>query len=174
MAGGDMNTLFYLCFTLLGSLLLAASVSAGNKQIVGWVEKARISPGNLVLQAKMDSGADNSSLNVPKVVEFERNGEKWVRFELINDRGQKVVIERKLVRTARIKRHRGMRQQRPVVRMGICVGNYYREAEVNLVDRSNFKYPLLIGRSFMGDRLLIDPSTQFTLEPGCGERPSIE
>ena len=79
-----------------------------------------------------------------------------------------MVVERRLVRTARIKRHRGMRQQRPVVRMGICVGNYYREAEVNLVDRSNFKYPLLIGRSFMGDRLLIDPSTQFTLEPGCG------
>ncbi len=169
-----MNTLFYLCFSVLGSLLLAATVSAGNKQIVGWVEKARISPGNLVVQAKMDSGADNSSLNVPDVVEFERNGEKWVRFELVNDQGQSVVIERRLVRTAKIKRHRGMRQQRPVVRMGICVGNYYKETEVNLVDRSNFKYPLLIGRSFMDDRLLIDPSTQFTLEPACGEQPSVE
>ena len=59
-------------------------------------------------------------------------------------------------------------------RMGICIGNYYSEAEVNLVDRSRFKYPLLIGRSFMGDRLLIDPSAQFTLEPGCGEQPSVE
>ena len=38
-----MNTLFYLCFTVIGSLVLAATVSAGNKQIVGWVEKARIS-----------------------------------------------------------------------------------------------------------------------------------
>ena len=169
-----MNTLFYLCFTVIGSLLLAATVSAGNKQIVGWVEKARIYPGNLVLQAKMDSGADNSSLNVLDVVEFERNGEKWVRFELVNDLGQSVVIERRLVRIARIKRHQGMRQERPVVRMGICVGNYYREAEVNLVDRSKFKYPLLIGRSFMGDNLVIDPSAQFTLEPGCGEQPTVE
>jgi hypothetical protein len=169
-----MNTVFYLCFTVIGSLLLAATVSAGNKQIVGWVEKARISPGNLVLQAKMDSGADNSSLTASDVVEFERNGENWVRFELVNDLGQSVVIERRLVRIARIKRHRGMRQERPVVRMGICVGNYYREAEVNLVDRSKFKYPLLIGRSFMGEGLLIDPSKQFTLEPACGEQPSVE
>ena len=169
-----MNTLFCLCFTVIGSLVLAATVSAGNKQIVGWVEKARISPGNLVLQAKLDSGADNSSLNVSDVVEFERNGEKWVRFGLVNDLGQSVVIERRLVRIARIKRHRGMRQERPVVRMGICVGNYYKEAEVNLVDRSKFKYPLLIGRSFMGNGLLIDPSAQFTLEPGCAEQPSVE
>lgn len=169
-----MNTLFCLCFTVIGSLVLAVTVSAGNKQIVGWVEKARISPGNLVLQAKLDSGADNSSLNVSDVVEFERNGEKWVRFGLVNDLGQSVVIERRQVRIARIKRHRGMRQERPVVRMGICVGNYYKEAEVNLVDRSKFKYPLLIGRSFMGNGLLIDPSAQFTLEPGCGEQPSVE
>jgi hypothetical protein len=169
-----MNTFLYLCFALLGPLFLAASLSAGNKQIVGWVEKARISPGNLVLQAKMDSGADNSSLNVPDVEEFERNGEKWVRFELFNELGQRAVIERRLVRIAKIKRHKGLRQQRPVVRMGICVGNYYKEAEVNLVDRSKFKYPLLIGRSFMEDKLVIDPSVQFTLEPGCGEKPSVE
>jgi hypothetical protein len=169
-----MNTVFYLCFAVIGPLLLAATVSAGNKQIVGWVEKVLISPGNLVLQAKLDSGADNSSLNALDVVEFERNSEKWVRFELVDDLGQSVVIERRLVRIAKIKRHRGMRQERPVVRMGICVGNYYKEAEVNLVDRSKFKYPLLIGRSFMGDALVIDPSAQFTLEPECGEQPSIE
>ena len=169
-----MYTLFYFCFALLGSFVLAATVSAGNKQIVGWVEKARISPGNLVLEAKLDSGADNSSLNVSDVAEFDRNGEKWVRFELVNEQGQSVVIERKLVRTAKIKRHSALRQRRPVVRLGICVGNYYKEADVNLVDRSRFKYPLLIGRSFMGDGLLIDPSAQFTLEPGCGEQPSVE
>ncbi len=169
-----MRTLFYLCFAVVGPLFLTAAVSAGNKQIVGWVEKARVSPGNLVLQAKMDSGADNSSLNVLNVEAFERNGEKWVRFELVNELGQRAVIERRVVRTAKIKRHVGSRQQRPVVRMGICVGNYYEEVEVNLVDRSRFKYPLLIGRSFMGDKLVIDPSVQFTLEPGCGEKPSVE
>lgn len=169
-----MSTLFCLCLAIIGPLLLAATISAGNKQIVGWVEKVRVSPGNLVLEAKMDSGADNSSLGVPDVEEFKRDGEKWVRFELINEIGQKAVIERRLVRTAKIKRHIGPRQQRPVVRLGICVGNYYKEADVNLVDRSRFKYPLLIGRSFMADKLIIDPSVQFTLEPGCGEKTDAE
>jgi hypothetical protein len=174
MAGWHMNTLFYLSFAVIGALFLAATVSAGNKQIVGWVEKARVSPGNLVLQAKMDSGADNSSLNVQDVEEFERNGEKWVRFELFNELGQRAVIERRLVRIAKIKRHVGSRQQRPVVSLGICVGNYYQETEVNLVDRSKFKYPLLIGRSFMGNKLVVDPSVKFTLEPDCGEKSSVE
>ena len=169
-----MNILICLCFSVIGSLVLAATVFSENKQIVGWVEKARVSPGNLVLLAKIDSGADNSSLNVPDLVEFERNGEKWVRFELVNDLGQRAVIERKMVRTAKIKRHKGLRQRRPVVRMGICVGNYYSETEVNLVDRSNFKYPLLIGRSFMGHKLIIDPSAQYTREPECGERQDVE
>ena len=153
---------------------MPATASAGNKQVVGWVEKARISPGNIVLAAKMDSGADNSSLNVPDFTEFERNGEKWVRFELVSDNGHNTVIERKLVRVAKIKRHGGSRQIRPVVLMGICVGNYYRQVEVNLVDRSNFKYPLLIGRSFMQDKILIDPSVQYTLEPACEERQGVE
>ena len=169
-----MKISLYLWFAVIGPLVVAATASAGNKQIVGWVEKARIYPGNLVLQAKMDSGADNSSLNVPHLVEFERDGEKWVRFELTGNSEQTVLIERKVLRTAKIKRHREVRQKRPVVHLGICVGNYYQEAEVNLVDRSNFKYPLLIGRSFMRDRLLIDPSAQFTLEPVCGEQPSVE
>jgi len=174
MDGADMNTLFHLCFAVLGSLIMATAASAGNKQIVGWLEKARISPGNLVLQAKMDSGADNSSLNVPDFVEFERDGAKWVRFELANNLGQTAMIERKVVRIAKIKRHKGQRQQRPVVRLGICVGNYYKEVEVNLADRRRFKYPLLVGRSFMGDDLIIDPSAQFTLEPACGEKSSVE
>ncbi len=169
-----MNILSCLCYGVLGSLLLAATASGGNKQIVGWVEKARISPGNIVLPAKMDSGADNSSLNVPDFAEFERDGETWVRFELANPTGRKTVIERKLVRVAKIKRHGGSRQKRPVVLMGICVGNYYRQVEVNLVDRSNFKYPLLIGRSFMRDKILIDPSAQYTLEPACEEPQALE
>jgi len=69
-----MKISLYLWFAVIGPLVVAATASAGNKQIVGWVEKARIYPGNLVLQAKMDSGADNSSLNVPHLVEFERDG----------------------------------------------------------------------------------------------------
>jgi hypothetical protein len=117
----------------------------------------------------LDTGADHSSLNVDQLTFFQRDGEEWVRFRVSSDEGKAAMMERKLVRTAKIKRHAGPRQERPVVRLGVCIGTTYQEAEVNLVDRSRFKYQLLIGRSFMEKRFCVDPSLQYTSEPQCTE-----
>jgi hypothetical protein len=157
----------WVLFLLIGISGIATGVHADMKPIFGWVERARISPAHVVLSAKLDTGADHSSLNVGHVTAFQRDGEDWVRFEVTSDEGKTETLERKLVRTAKIKRHSGPRQERPVVRLGICIGNFYGETEVNLVDRSRFKYQLLIGRSFMQDKLLVDPSRQYTSEPQC-------
>ena len=166
---------FCLLFCLVLMAAIPAALKAEAKQIVGWIEKAKIFPGGLALTAKLDTGADNSSLDASQVTEFERDGETWVRFQVINDDGRTATLERKLVRTAAIKRHRGARQQRPVVRLGICVGNFYRETEVNLVDRTRFKYQLLVGRSFMQGQLVVDPAAAFTVAPRCtGREPNFE
>lgn len=159
----------YLLFQIIALSGLATGVNADVKSIFGWVEKARLSPSGLVLSAKLDTGADHSSLNVAQVTMFKRDGEDWVRFQVTGDDGNAATIERKLVRIARIKRHAGPRQERPVVKLGVCIGNYYGETEVNLVDRSRFKYQLLIGRSFMQHGLIVDPSSQYTSEPQCRE-----
>ena len=58
-----------------------------------------------------------------------------------------------------------------MVLLGICVGAYYREVEVNLVDRSKFKYPLLVGRSFLSGALIVDPSKTYAVEPNCPGAP---
>jgi hypothetical protein len=164
-----------LLFQIVFVLGFAATLSADSKQIVGVIENARILPGDIVIPAKLDTGADNSSLNVRQLTEFEREGGRWVRFEVTDRDGKTVTVERKLLRTAKIKRHQGSRQERPVVRMGICIGNYYKEVEVNLVDRSRFTYQLLIGRSFMKGGLVVDPSVEHTIEPECRrEKPSFE
>lgn len=139
------------------------------KEVVGWIEKVRVYPGNLVLHAKLDTGADNCSLNAPHIEYFERKNEKWVRFEAVNREGNTVTLERKLVRTARVKRKGAKHQERPVVLLGICIGNIYKEVEVNLVDRSHYKYQMLIGRKFLKGDLLIDSSVKYTLEPKCKE-----
>ena len=114
---------------------------ASEKQLVGWIEKARIFPGGLVLPAKIDTGADNSSLNVPGYTLFDRDNEEWVRFTVFDNDGKPHEYERKLIRLAKIKRNKCPRQKRPVVMLGICVGKRYQEVEVNLVDRSKFEIP---------------------------------
>lgn len=166
---------FCLLFQMIFAFGFVAALSADSKQIVGVIENARIFPGEVIIPAKLDTGADNSSLNVKQLTEFDRDGETWVRFQVTDRDGKIVTIERKLMRNARIKRHEGPRQERPVVLMGICVGNYYKEVEVNLVDRSRFKYQLLLGRSFMQGGIIVDPSLQQTVEPECRqEKTSLE
>ena len=48
---------------LLGALVLALPAVAGEKKVVGWIEKVLISPGNFIVHAKLDSGAEYSSLD---------------------------------------------------------------------------------------------------------------
>ena len=81
-------------------------------------------------------------------------------------------MERPVVRTVRIKRHAGRSLERPVVLLSICVGSVHKEVEVNLVDRSRFQYPLLLGRSFLEGDLLVDSARRYTLAPACAVRSS--
>lgn len=168
-----MKTLYFLIATVgVISLVLVSPVAAQGKQVVGWLEKVRIYPGNLIIHAKLDTGAKNSSLNASHITEFTRNGEQWVRFNVIDRYGKTVTIERKINRTAKIKRRGGRAAQpRYSIHLGICLGDFYREAEVNLVDRSDFIYQMLIGRSFLADNFIIDPSAKFTTKPICKGMP---
>jgi len=142
---------------------------SSEKGIVGLIEKVRICPGGLEFSAKLDTGARNSSLGVSQAVEFERNGEKWVRFDVANLKGEKRTIERKIIKQARIKRHKTSSVSRYVIKLGICLGEHYREVEVNLEDRTGFNYRMLVGRSFMEGVFIVDPSLNFTTQPRCAE-----
>jgi hypothetical protein len=161
-----MKATFYLLM-IASSISVIATALAAEKQTVGWLEKARIFPGGYQISAKIDTGADNSSLNVQDFTAFQRDGQEWARFTVIDDNGKQHKLEKKIVRLAKIKRHSAPRQERPVVLLGICLGAVYREVEVNLVDRSKFKYPLLVGRTFMSGALTVDPSKTYAVEPDC-------
>jgi len=152
---------------LFAILTAAVTLSAQAKEIVGWTEKAVIYPGGLKLRAKIDTGAKTSSLNCECTNFFEKDGEPWVRFSVIDYEGEQIWLERKIERIVKIKRHFGGMQERPVVMLGICLGSVYRETEVNIIDRSGLKYPMLIGRKFLEGKFLVDSGTQFVNPPQC-------
>lgn len=141
--------------------------SETDKQIVGWVEYVTIFPENLKVKAKLDTGATNSSLNAANVAEFKRKGETFVRFDLTNWKGRIETIEAKVIREAKIKQHNSQPELRLVIRIGLCIGKVSKEVEVNLVNRSNFNYQMLIGRSFLKGDFVIDPAKSFTLQADC-------
>ena len=140
--------------------------------VAGWLERARLSPGDILLEAKLDSGARTSSLHAMNLKQFKRDGKDWVAFDVTADDGRTVHIERRLVRIAQVKSALGTDAARPTVRLGICIGNVYRVTEVNLVDRGELAEPLLIGRRFIRDRFLIDMGRRHLLEPTCAREPS--
>lgn len=150
-------------------LIVAPCLSAhdAEKLIVGHVENVRVFPGGLTLQAKIDTGADHSSLNAQAVERFVRGATTWVRFSLTDRENRSVVIERPVLRTARIRRHAGLVEERDVLLLGICLGSIFKEVEINIVDRSGLSYKMLIGRSFLNGDFLVDAGERFMLEPRC-------
>ena len=148
-------------------LAFGAKAYPGEKQIVGWVEKIRIVPGNLKIKAKLDTGALNSSLHAVEIEEYTHQGERWVRFGIKNRQNRTATFEKKVIRTARIKEHDRVSNERLVIRLGICLGTVFKEVEVNLIDRSRYKYRMLVGRSFLKDSFVVDPALVFTIDPQC-------
>lgn len=148
--------------------------AAHAREAVGWVEKVRIYPGDLEIKAKIDTGAKTSSIHCLCIAPFERNNEKWVRFTVTNYSGQQTSLEQKVHRIAKIKRHFGAYQERLVIKLGVCLKNTYREAEVTLIDRSGLNYQVLVGREFLAGNFVVDPILAFTTEPQCEEAPRPE
>ena len=149
--------------------LLSATVHADLPQRVGWVEMVRINPGKMLFVAKLDTGSKSASINARNIEYFEKDGQPWVRFEVINRLKRSMTLELPQVREVTIKEHAGEKEKRPVVMLGICMGRIYTETPVSLVNRTGFLYPLLVGRDYLGGRFAIDPAQKFTAKPMCDE-----
>ncbi len=146
---------------------LATNVSAEPVTVIGWLEHVQLQPQNIMLKAKIDTGADNSSIHADNIEIYEQNNIKMVRFSVVNKEGETANFDLPLQRFAQIKRKKAEPLQRPVVNIGLCVGNKLKQIPVNLANRSNFKYRMLIGRSFLKDNYLVNSSKQYTAEPTC-------
>lgn len=160
---------FILVIFLAGAL---AGVSEGaERQVAGWSERVRLFPGNIPLNAKLDTGALTSSLNVRLMETYRRDGETRIKFDFQNSNGKKVTIDRPLVRVAKIKDLGRPLQERPVITIGICLGDRFAETEVTLFDRSGFNFQLLLGRRFLAGRVQVDSAEKRLLKPNCPGEP---
>jgi hypothetical protein len=91
-----------------------------------------------------------------------------IKFKFKDGKKNKEVFERPIVRWVRIKSREGADIRRPVVRMKFCIAGRWIEEEVNLADREDFNYPVLIGRNMLKEgKFAVDSSATFTAEPSC-------
>ncbi len=143
------------------------AAAANDLLTLGYLENAQVGPTDLQMRAKLDTGADTSSLGYNRIDYFEKDGARWVKVQARNVEGKIAVVERRVIRTSTVKRHGATSVDRPVVLIGLCVGTIYRITEVSLADRSDFSVPLLIGRSFLAGTAVVDSSRTYTHRPNC-------
>ncbi|HAC79533.1 MAG TPA: hypothetical protein DCG06_04500, partial [Deltaproteobacteria bacterium] len=70
-----------LAITVLATALAEAS-SMPTKIVIGRSEKIRLLPENLVLEARVDTGATTSSIDAHDIETFKREGKTWMRFRV--------------------------------------------------------------------------------------------
>ena len=97
---------------MLVALWLALPTGAwAETPVAGWVERVGIVEAGLALHAKLDTGADNSSLNAHPLVLEARDGITWAHFTLETHDGSHKAMALPVTRMARIKRQTAASQK---------------------------------------------------------------
>lgn len=152
-------------------------MAAEQKIIYGYVEKATLVDKDLVVSAKLDTGAKSASLSAVKIERITVNEKPYLRFIVPSKQGD-VQFTAEYIGKVKIKVRSGEHLkpkteplERPVVLLKIRIGDIERTIPVNLTNRKRFIYPLLLGRDaikeFSG---LVDPGAAFNLRNNQGAR----
>ncbi|MDN3526427.1 ATP-dependent zinc protease [Halomonas sabkhae] len=138
-----------------------------NKELLGRTEWVGLPDIGTSLKARVDSGADTSSLSARDITPFERDGEDWVRFklgvtkddavaEVARDSWQEAPIERRV----RVIQAAG-EESRPVIELLMTLGPIREPVQFTLTDRRDLAHPVLLGRRFLMDIAIIDVAREF-------------
>lgn len=136
--------------------------------VVGWRELVDLPEiGLRSIPAKIDTGARTSSLHAIVLEEFERDGLKMVRFAVdFPQQHVQQVCEAVHVDRRGITSSNGETQWRMVVKTPLRIGDLTFRAEVSLADRSDMKFPMLIGRSALRRRFVVNSGNSWVQTPG--------
>lgn len=137
-----------------------------GKVIVGEVEKFYLVGAELVYDARIDSGAETSSLDARNITRFERDGNNWVRFDVpVPDTDDVMTLEREVSRRVKIiQSSADESERRVVVELQFMIGNHRQQAEFTLTDRGHLSHRVLVGRNILRDVMLIDVGKEFATE----------
>jgi len=133
-------------------------------RILGWREWLTLPElGVSAIKAKIDSGARSSALHVVHQHRFTRDGRPWVRFTVESDGpgSASAEAESEIVDERNVTDSGGHTTRRPFIRTLVCLGGECWPIEVNLADRRHMLFPMLLGRTAMFGRWLVDPARSY-------------
>jgi len=128
--------------------------------LVGWREWIALPEfGVDRLYAKFDSGATMSSLHAEHIEVFKRGSNSWIRFFVIGNHDSEETpyhCNAKLIDYRSIRSSSGHTESRPVIETTLYIAGYQWQIEVTLSNRESLECRMLLGRSALAGRCLVD------------------
>ncbi|MDX2300482.1 MAG: RimK/LysX family protein [Xanthomonadaceae bacterium] len=134
--------------------------------VLGWREWVALPDlGLAAVRAKVDTGARSSALHVDWLEHYIDAGAPWVRFGLhpvdvsLPERSiQAPVLDRRQVTDSG-----GHVTERVFIATRVVLAGQAFLAEINLTSRHGMLFPMLLGRTALADRFVVDPAQSFVL-----------
>jgi hypothetical protein len=139
--------------------------------LLGWRERVSLPDlGLRNLKAKVDTGARTSSLHVSSVTTFRGpDRATWLRLMIPVRRAGRVRLRRVEIRSAglrRVKSSTGHGELRHSFRARLTIGKSTWKIEITLSDRSEMRFPMLIGRTAIRGRYLVHSGRSYLQSKG--------
>lgn len=147
---------------------------------LGWREWVAL-PGIGIdrVKAKVDTGARTSALHAFRVEPFQQSDAPWVRF-WVHPRQRRTdseirceapVLDRRVVRDSG-----GHEEERFVIETDVVLGGESWRIELTLTDRDSMGFRMLLGRTAIRDRYVVDPGKSYlagrrVVRPGAQHPP---
>ncbi|GIU52693.1 MULTISPECIES: putative ATP-dependent zinc protease [Shewanella] len=153
---------------------ISFSSIAAEKEVLGQTEMMSVSANGIVFEARMDTGAVNSSLHALDIKveggsakKMKDNIGKNVSFTTFNEKGDKETVTAEIIGTSTVSNSQGT-ETRYAVKLPITFGDSTRKVKVNLKNRTTMDYKLLIGRNWLKGKYVVDVSEKKFIGPTAG------
>lgn len=138
-----------------------------DKPVIGWREWVGLPDlGVSRIKAKIDTGARTSAIHAFDIEVSTKGGQDWAKFTIHPYQKNDTEIQTCTcpVRDIRvITNSGGSREQRVVIETQLTMGNQSWPIELTLTNRDEMGFRMLLGRTAMKDRFLVDPGRSFCL-----------
>jgi len=116
------------------------------------------------VKAKLDTGARTSAIHAFDIVEFERDGETWVRFSIHpwqRSPEDAATVESRVHDRRVVRSSSGHEAERYVVQMTVGLVGRTVTTEMTLSKRDQMGFRMLVGREALRQGFVVDPARSY-------------